>query len=85
MLLATVTAAMLSAALIRIIRPLLLKHAMARPNARSSHRLPTPQGAGIAVMAATLAVAGVIAVQHCVEGRGVDEDHSANASATYRS
>ena len=60
MLLATVTAAMLSAALIRIIRPLLLKHAMARPNARSSHRLPTPQGAGIAVMAATLAVAGAI-------------------------
>ena len=62
MLLATVTAAMLSAALIRIIRPLLLKHALARPNARSSHRLPTPQGAGIAVMAATLAVAGVIIV-----------------------
>ena len=60
MLLATVTAAMLSAALIRIIRPLLLKHVLARPNARSSHRLPTPQGAGIAVMAATLVVAGTI-------------------------
>jgi UDP-N-acetylmuramyl pentapeptide phosphotransferase/UDP-N-acetylglucosamine-1-phosphate transferase len=60
MLVATATSAMLSAALIRIIRPLLLKHALARPNARSSHRLPTPQGAGIAVMAATLAVAGAI-------------------------
>ena len=60
MLAATVTAAMLSAALIRILRPLLLKHALAKPNARSSHRLPTPQGAGIAVMAATLAVASVI-------------------------
>src|SRR3974390_2891420 len=60
MLLATVTAAMLSAVLIRIVRPLLLKHVLARPNARSSHRLPTPQGAGIAVTAATLAVAGAI-------------------------
>jgi UDP-N-acetylmuramyl pentapeptide phosphotransferase/UDP-N-acetylglucosamine-1-phosphate transferase len=59
-LVATVAAAMLSAALIRIIRPLLLRHALARPNARSSHQLPTPQGAGIAVVAATLAVAGTI-------------------------
>ena len=57
---AIVAAAMLSAALIRLIRPLLLEHALARPNARSSHRLPTPQGAGIAVMVATLAVAGSI-------------------------
>ena len=31
------------------IRPLLLRHALATPNARSSHRVPTPQGAGIAV------------------------------------
>ena len=42
------------------IRPLLLQHALARPNARSSHRVPTPQGAGIAVIAATLVVAGAI-------------------------
>ena len=59
-LLGTVAAAILSAALIRAIRPLLHKHAMARPNARSSHRVPTPQGAGIAVIAATLVVAGTI-------------------------
>jgi UDP-N-acetylmuramyl pentapeptide phosphotransferase/UDP-N-acetylglucosamine-1-phosphate transferase len=59
-LMAMVAAAMLSAVLIRLIRPLLLKHALARPNGRSSHRLPTPQGAGIAVVAATLAVAGAI-------------------------
>jgi UDP-N-acetylmuramyl pentapeptide phosphotransferase/UDP-N-acetylglucosamine-1-phosphate transferase len=39
---------------------LLLRHALARPNARSSHRVPTPQGAGIAVIAATLVVAGAI-------------------------
>jgi UDP-N-acetylmuramyl pentapeptide phosphotransferase/UDP-N-acetylglucosamine-1-phosphate transferase len=37
-----------------------LQHALAKPNARSSHRVPTPQGAGIAVIAATLAVAGAI-------------------------
>lgn len=57
-LLAAIAAAMLSAGLIWVIRPLLLKHALARPNARSSHRIPTPQGAGIAVIAATLVVAG---------------------------
>jgi UDP-N-acetylmuramyl pentapeptide phosphotransferase/UDP-N-acetylglucosamine-1-phosphate transferase len=59
-LLATAAAAMLSAGVIWIVRPLLLKHALAKPNARSSHRVPTPQGAGIAVIAATLAVAGAI-------------------------
>jgi UDP-N-acetylmuramyl pentapeptide phosphotransferase/UDP-N-acetylglucosamine-1-phosphate transferase len=55
-------AAMVSAALIWAIRPMLLRHALARPNARSSHRIPTPQGAGIAVMAATLVVSCGIAV-----------------------
>jgi UDP-N-acetylmuramyl pentapeptide phosphotransferase/UDP-N-acetylglucosamine-1-phosphate transferase len=59
-LLAAVAATMLSAGLIRVIRPLLLKHALAKPNARSSHRIPTPQGAGIAVIAATLLVAGLV-------------------------
>ncbi|MGZ5873596.1 MAG: MraY family glycosyltransferase [Bradyrhizobium sp.] len=61
-LLATAAAAMLSVGVIWIVRPLLLKHALAKPNARSSHRVPTPQGAGIAVIAATLAVAGAIIV-----------------------
>ncbi|TFV80789.1 glycosyltransferase family 4 protein [Bradyrhizobium frederickii] len=37
--------------------PLLQRYALARPNARSSHKIPTPQGAGIAVIAATLLVA----------------------------
>jgi UDP-N-acetylmuramyl pentapeptide phosphotransferase/UDP-N-acetylglucosamine-1-phosphate transferase len=32
---------------------------LARPNARSSHKVPTPQGAGIAVIAVALLVAGV--------------------------
>jgi UDP-N-acetylmuramyl pentapeptide phosphotransferase/UDP-N-acetylglucosamine-1-phosphate transferase len=50
--------ALLSAALIVALRPLLVRYALARPNARSSHRTPTPQGGGIAVIAATLALAG---------------------------
>jgi UDP-N-acetylmuramyl pentapeptide phosphotransferase/UDP-N-acetylglucosamine-1-phosphate transferase len=53
-------AAVASACIIWLIRPLLLQHTLARPIARSSHRVPTPQGAGIAVIAATLAVAGAI-------------------------
>jgi UDP-N-acetylmuramyl pentapeptide phosphotransferase/UDP-N-acetylglucosamine-1-phosphate transferase len=57
---AVVAAAMLSALLTWAIRPLLLQYALARPNARSSHRIPTPQGAGIAVIGATLTVAGII-------------------------
>jgi UDP-N-acetylmuramyl pentapeptide phosphotransferase/UDP-N-acetylglucosamine-1-phosphate transferase len=52
-----VAAALVSAGLIVVLRPLLQRYALARPNARSSHKLPTPQGAGIAVIAATLLVA----------------------------
>ncbi len=44
----------LSAGLILVLRPAFARYAMARPNARSSHTLPTPQGGGIAVIAATL-------------------------------
>jgi UDP-N-acetylmuramyl pentapeptide phosphotransferase/UDP-N-acetylglucosamine-1-phosphate transferase len=58
---AAVAAAMLTASVTWAILPWLLRHALARPNARSSHRIPTPQGAGIAVIGATLAVAGAIA------------------------
>ena len=57
---AILAAAVLSAVLTWAIRPLLLRHALARPNVRSSHRIPTPQGAGIAVIAATLVAAGAI-------------------------
>jgi UDP-N-acetylmuramyl pentapeptide phosphotransferase/UDP-N-acetylglucosamine-1-phosphate transferase len=59
---AAVAAAMLTAGIIWAILPWLLRHALARPNARSSHRIPTPQGAGIAVIGVTLAVAGAIAI-----------------------
>jgi UDP-N-acetylmuramyl pentapeptide phosphotransferase/UDP-N-acetylglucosamine-1-phosphate transferase len=57
---ALLAAATLSAVITWAIRPLMLRHALARPNARSSHRIPTPQGAGIAVIAATLVVSGII-------------------------
>jgi UDP-N-acetylmuramyl pentapeptide phosphotransferase/UDP-N-acetylglucosamine-1-phosphate transferase len=59
-LLAVGLAAVVSACMTWAIRPLLLRHAMARPNARSSHRVPTPQGAGIAVITATLLAAAAI-------------------------
>ena len=49
-------AAIISAALIVVLRPLLARYALARPNARSSHARPTPQGGGIAVIAATIIV-----------------------------
>ncbi|HTO66827.1 MAG TPA: glycosyl transferase, partial [Bradyrhizobium sp.] len=51
---AVLAAGIISAGLIVVLRPLLQRYALARPNARSSHTLPTPQGAGIAVIAATL-------------------------------
>jgi len=54
-----VAAALLAAAFIVALLPSLTRYALARPNARSSHRTPTPQGGGIAVVAATLAVVGV--------------------------
>jgi UDP-N-acetylmuramyl pentapeptide phosphotransferase/UDP-N-acetylglucosamine-1-phosphate transferase len=58
---AAVPAALLSGVLTWTIRPLLVRIALARPNARSSHRVPTPQGAGIAVIAATL-IAAIAAI-----------------------
>ena len=54
-----VTAALICAGLIVLLRPLLQRYALARPNARSSHITPTPQGGGIAVMAATAIAAAL--------------------------
>lgn len=50
------SAAALSALSIRAMLPLLQRYALARPNARSSHTVPTPQGAGIAIVATVLLV-----------------------------
>ena len=49
-----VGAAALSAGLIVVLLPLLKRYALARPNARSSHIAPTPQGGGIAVVASLI-------------------------------
>jgi UDP-N-acetylmuramyl pentapeptide phosphotransferase/UDP-N-acetylglucosamine-1-phosphate transferase len=54
-----VVAVATSVGLILLLKPALARYALARPNARSSHKIPTPQGGGIAVVAATLA--GVLA------------------------
>jgi UDP-N-acetylmuramyl pentapeptide phosphotransferase/UDP-N-acetylglucosamine-1-phosphate transferase len=43
-------AAAATIALIVLLMPLLARYALARPNARSSHRAPTPQGGGIAIV-----------------------------------
>ncbi len=51
-----VASALVSAALIWLLQPLLNRHALAHPNARSSHKTPTPQGGGVAVIAATIGV-----------------------------
>lgn len=48
-------AALVCVALIVALHPFLQRYAPAKPNARSSHREPTPQGGGIAVIAATVA------------------------------
>lgn len=60
-----VAALLICVGLIVMLYPLLRRYALARPNARSSHVTPTPQGGGIAVMAATAiaaALAGALGV-----------------------
>lgn len=49
-------AAVISFGLLLCFKPLLARYALAKPNARSSHKTPTPQGGGIAVIAATMIV-----------------------------
>ena len=43
--------------LVRLLRPLLQRYALARPNARSAHVTPTPQGGGLAVLGAVIPAA----------------------------
>ena len=50
-------AAVVSVAIIIALKPWLQRIALAKPNARSSHREPTPQGGGMAVIAATIVTA----------------------------
>jgi UDP-N-acetylmuramyl pentapeptide phosphotransferase/UDP-N-acetylglucosamine-1-phosphate transferase len=51
--------ALASLALTALARPLFFAYALARPNARSSHIAPVPQGGGATVIAATLCAAAV--------------------------
>jgi UDP-N-acetylmuramyl pentapeptide phosphotransferase/UDP-N-acetylglucosamine-1-phosphate transferase len=55
-----VAAAILAFVLTFLLMPVLRRYALARPNARSSHKIPTPQGGGIAVITATLIAAIVL-------------------------
>ena len=51
-----IAGAAVSYGLLLALRPVLKRHALAHPNARSSHSAPTPQSGGFAVIAATLIV-----------------------------
>lgn len=54
---ALITATMtLTVGLIAVLFPLFRRYALARPNARSLHKISTPQGGGAAVVTATLVV-----------------------------
>lgn len=57
-----IAAAAISFSLLLWLRPLLARYALAKPNARSSHTEPTPQGGGIAVIASTIIVVAVVEV-----------------------
>lgn len=57
-----IAAAAMCHGLLLLLRPLLLRYAMALPNARSSHKTPTPQGAGIGVIAATVGIGALSAL-----------------------
>jgi UDP-N-acetylmuramyl pentapeptide phosphotransferase/UDP-N-acetylglucosamine-1-phosphate transferase len=62
-------ALLVSSGLIVLLWPWLKSYALARPNARSSHREPTPQGGGAAVVVATLAATWLgIALMGAVPG-----------------
>src|SRR6266436_6319419 len=52
------TAAGCSALLIILLLPMFRRYALARPNARSSHSIPTPQGGGVAVILAVAIALG---------------------------
>ena len=63
-----IAAAAISFGLVALLRPILQRHALAHPNARSSHKIPTPQGGGIAVIATTV---GVVVVSMLIGAPGL--------------
>lgn len=65
--------AVATATLINALQPTLARYALARPNARSSHRVPTPQGGGIAIVtvASSVMIAVSLAFPSWVAGSGL--------------
>jgi UDP-N-acetylmuramyl pentapeptide phosphotransferase/UDP-N-acetylglucosamine-1-phosphate transferase len=61
-------AGIVSAGLIVLMGPLFKRYALARPNARSSHKAPTPQGGGVAVVLGAFVALAALAL---VEGGGL--------------
>lgn len=55
-------AAVVSYGILLLLRPLLARYTLAKPNARSSHKVPTPQGGGIAILAATVLVTAAMLI-----------------------
>lgn len=51
-----IASAALCAGLTKLMFPLMRRYALARPNALSSHKMPTPQGGGMAVIASLVVI-----------------------------
>jgi UDP-N-acetylmuramyl pentapeptide phosphotransferase/UDP-N-acetylglucosamine-1-phosphate transferase len=76
-----IAAAAVSFGLLLLLRPVLKRHALAQPNARSSHEAPTPQGGGFAVIAATIGI--VIAAAVLLGGLGAQSLWLVLAATTF--
>jgi UDP-N-acetylmuramyl pentapeptide phosphotransferase/UDP-N-acetylglucosamine-1-phosphate transferase len=76
-------AAMVSAGLNLLLLPWLRSYALARPNARSLHSAPTPQGGGAAVLVATFAVAwgGTVLISSAMASSDVERLAALTAGA----
>jgi len=66
-----IACALLTALVVRLLWPVLTRYALARPNARSSHRVPTPQGGGMAVAVVATTATIIALVVKPVMGHGV--------------
>jgi UDP-N-acetylmuramyl pentapeptide phosphotransferase/UDP-N-acetylglucosamine-1-phosphate transferase len=78
---ALIVAAALCACLIVLFMPALRAYALARPNARSSHTIPTPQGGGAAVIAATLATVWLAGTVSDILSFGLRDEFAAVTAA----
>ena len=78
-----------SAGFVVAMMPILRRYALARPNARSSHAEPTPQGAGLAVVLATVLATAIGLVfagaGQCCHARGRDRARGVAPSRRDRS